>query len=79
MPAIDQILAFHDDLTTLRQDFHAHPEIGFEEHRTSARVAELLEGWGVQVTRNIGKTGVVGVLDGARPGRTIGLPVSGRI
>ncbi len=73
MPAIDQILAFHDDLTTLRQDFHAHPEIGFEEHRTSARVAELLEGWGVQVTRNIGKTGVVGVLDGARPGRTIGL------
>lgn len=73
MPAFPQIVAFADDLTAIRQDFHQYPEIGFEEHRTSARVAELLESWGISVTRGIGKTGVVGVLDGRRPGRSIGL------
>lgn len=73
MPAIDEITAFQDDLTAIRRDFHAHPEIGFEEHRTSARVAELLESWGVEVTRRVGKTGVVGVLEGRRAGRSIGL------
>ena len=73
MPALPQIDAYAEELTEIRRDFHQHPEIGFEEHRTSARVAALLESWGVAVTRGIGKTGVVGVLDGARPGRTIGL------
>lgn len=73
MPIIDQIAVFQDDLTVIRRDFHAHPEIGFEEHRTSARVAEFLESWGVQVTRHVGKTGVVGVLNGTRPGQSIGL------
>lgn len=74
MPTIDKIQSFAPDLTALCQDFHQHPEIGFEEHRTSARIAELLEGWGIQVTRYIGKTGVVGVLQGTGgAGRTIGL------
>ncbi|MGY3439730.1 MULTISPECIES: M20 aminoacylase family protein [unclassified Marinovum] len=73
MPALDQIIAFQDALTAIRRDFHAHPEIGFEEFRTSSRVAELLEGWGIEVTRQVGKTGVVGVLNGARAGRSIGL------
>ncbi|MCB1492316.1 MAG: amidohydrolase, partial [Rhodobiaceae bacterium] len=61
MPAIPQIEDFAEDLTALRRDFHAHPELGFQEERTSARVAELLEGWGIAVTRGIGGTGVVGV------------------
>ncbi|MGP1394203.1 MAG: M20 aminoacylase family protein [Inquilinaceae bacterium] len=73
MPALPAIEAFADALTTIRRDLHQHPEIGFQEHRTSARVAELLEGWGIAVTRGLGKTGVVGVLDGTRPGRSIGL------
>ncbi|RNF34873.1 M20 aminoacylase family protein [Paracoccus methylarcula] len=73
MHSIDRIAEFADDLTALRQDFHRHPELGFEEHRTSARVAELLDEWGIEVTRGIGGTGVVGVLDGKQPGRTIGL------
>lgn len=73
MNILPRIAEFSDELTTIRRDFHAHPEIGFEEWRTSARVAELLESWGVTVTRGIGKTGVVGVLEGNRPGRTIGL------
>ncbi|MBT9383752.1 amidohydrolase [Pseudooceanicola sp. CBS1P-1] len=73
MPTLDRIQAFADDLTAIRRDFHAHPELGFEEVRTSGKVAELLESWGITVTRGIGKTGLVGVLEGNRPGRTIGL------
>ncbi|MCJ8139120.1 M20 aminoacylase family protein [Falsirhodobacter halotolerans] len=73
MPPLDHIDAFADDLTAIRRDIHAHPELGFEEVRTSALVADLLTGWGIEVTRGIGKTGVVGVLHGARPGRRIGL------
>ncbi len=73
MPTLPRIAAFADDLTALRRDFHRHPEIGFAEHRTSARVAELLESWGITVTRGLGGTGVVGVLEGNRPGRSIGL------
>jgi hippurate hydrolase len=57
-----------------RHDFHAHPEIGFEEQRTSGIVAKLLEEWGVEVHRGLGGTGVVGVLRGRRSGnRAIGL------
>lgn len=73
MRIIPDIAEFAGDLTMLRQEFHAHPELGFEEHRTAARVAELLSDWGIDVTRSIGGTGVVGTIDGARPGRTIGL------
>ena len=73
MPALPEIEAFADDLTAIRRDFHMHPEIGFQEHRTAGIVADLLERWGITVTRGIGGTGVVGVLDGTRPGRTIGL------
>jgi hippurate hydrolase len=73
VPTLPRIAAFADDLTALRRDFHRHPEIGFAEHRTSARVAELLESWGITVTRGLGGTGVIGVLEGNRPGRRIGL------
>lgn len=73
MPTLPRIDAFAAELTALRRDFHAHPELGFEEHRTAARVAELLESWGIAVTRGIGGTGVVGVLEGRGPGRSIGL------
>ncbi|WP_290686495.1 MULTISPECIES: amidohydrolase [unclassified Haematobacter] len=73
MPVIERIAGYAADLTAIRQDFHAHPEIGFQETRTSSRVAELLEGWGIAVTRGVGGTGVVGVLQGCRAGRTIGL------
>jgi amidohydrolase len=51
----------------LRQDLHEHPELGFQEHRTGARVAELLEGFGIEV-RRIAKTGVIGDLKGAGDG-----------
>ncbi|WP_417694657.1 M20 aminoacylase family protein [Roseibium sp.] len=74
MPVLDKIARYAEELTALRQDFHANPEIGFEEVRTSGIVADLLEKWGIEVHRGIGKTGVVGVLKGAKgPGKTIGL------
>lgn len=73
MSLIPQIEAAAKDLTAIRRDLHAHPEIGFHEHRTSGIIADLLTSWGIEVTRGIGGTGVVGVLDGARPGRSIGL------
>jgi hippurate hydrolase len=61
------------ELTALRQDIHAHPELGFEEQRTAALVARLLEEWGFDVHTGIGRTGVVGVLRNGDPCRTLGL------
>ncbi|MET3493881.1 M20 aminoacylase family protein [Variovorax boronicumulans] len=57
----------------IRRDIHAHPELGFEEHRTSEKVANLLTEWGIEVHRGIAGTGLVGVLRKGTSGRTIGL------
>jgi amidohydrolase len=74
MPTIDRIQGFSDDLTAIRRDLHAHPEIGFEEVRTSGIVAEKLSQWGIEVHRGLGGTGVVGVLKGKNDsGKKIGL------
>ncbi len=70
---IDKIRTYHPELTVIRRDIHTHPEIGMTEVRTADLVAKLLESWGIEVHRNVGKTGVVGVLrNGNGPGR-IGL------
>ncbi len=71
-----EILEDHELMTRLRQDVHSHPEIGFEERRTSDLVAKLLRSWGIEVTVGTfgGPTGVVGVLRGRTPSeRSIGL------
>lgn len=60
-------------LTALRQDLHAHPELGFEEQRTSDIVADLLQEAGIEVHRGLGKTGVVGTLKVGEGSGTIGL------
>ncbi|MBR0651407.1 amidohydrolase [Roseomonas terrae] len=73
MSALDAIRRDHAELTAIRQDLHAHPELGMQEHRTAARVAELLESWGVEVHRGIGVTGVVGVLRSGTGNRAVGL------
>ena len=56
---------------TLRRDFHMHPELGFNEIRTGGIVAKELEALGLEVTKGVGKTGVVGLLEGAKPGPTL--------
>jgi amidohydrolase len=55
----------------MRRDFHIHPELGFREFRTSGIVAKELEALGIEVTKGVGKTGVVGLLEGTRPGPTL--------
>lgn len=63
----------HDDMTSWRRDIHRYPELGFNEIRTSDKVAALLEGFGLEVHRGIGRTGVVGVLKKGVGNRAIGL------
>jgi len=71
-----------EDVITLRRDFHMHPELGFEELRTSRIVADRLKALGYEVRTGVGQTGVVGIVRTGKPGRTIllradmdGLPV----
>ena len=61
-PVLDEVREIEGEMVALRHRIHAHPELGFEEHVTSALVAERLEAWGYRVERGIGGTGVVGSL-----------------
>ncbi|EIZ81243.1 hippurate hydrolase [Novosphingobium sp. Rr 2-17] len=62
-----------EPLVTFRRDIHAHPELGFCEHRTAGRIAEQLRLRGLEVHEGIGRTGVVGVLRNGTSERSIGL------
>lgn len=73
MPVINRIAAFQPEMQAWRRDIHAHPELGYEEYRTSEMVARLLAEWGIEVHRGIAGTGVVGVLRNGGSGRAIGL------
>ncbi len=74
MPVINRIAEFSEEIVGWRRDFHAHPELLYDVHRTAGRVAELLRSFGVdEVVEGIGRTGVVGVIRGRGPGKTIGL------
>jgi hippurate hydrolase len=73
MNAIDAVREYHGELVGIRHDLHAHPELGFEEHRTSDIVAARLAEWGIEVHRGIGGTGVVGVLRRGNGPASIGL------
>ncbi len=73
MPALDTIRRYHDELTAIRHDLHANPELGMSEHRTAEQVAKLLESWGIEVHRGVGRTGVVGVLRAGNGPGAIGL------
>ena len=72
---VEEIRKFHAELREIRHDIHAHPELGFEEDRTSAIVAGRLAAWGIEVHRGLARTGVVGVLRGRQStsGRAVGL------
>src|SRR3954454_985110 len=73
MPIINRIADFASEMTEWRQDFHAHPELGFQEHRTSDIVAARLQEWGIEVHRGPATTGLVGVLKCGDSPRSIGL------
>ena len=76
MPVINRVAALHEEITGWRRDFHTHPEIGYDVHRTAGLVAERLRSFGCdEVVPGVGRTGVVGVIRGrhAGPTRAIGL------
>jgi len=73
VPVHNRIAEFAADMTEWRHDIHAHPELAFQEHRTSDLVAAKLAGWGIEVTRGIAGTGLVGTLRQGSGGRAIGI------
>ncbi|WP_428487505.1 M20 aminoacylase family protein [Rhodopila sp.] len=71
---IAELKSYEPELVQIRRDIHRHPEVGFEETRTAALVADRLRRWGLDVTEGIAGTGVVATLKGRLPGqRAIGL------
>lgn len=73
MPITESIARMRVELTEWRRDLHAHPELGFEETRTSDLVGAKLAAFGCEVTRGLGKTGVVGTLRTGAGVRAVGL------
>ena len=72
MRVIKEINKFHDEMTTWRRDIHQHPELGYEERRTSDFVAAKLKEFGIEVHQGLAKTGVVGTIRNGH-GPSIGL------
>ena len=70
---LPEVAAELDHLIALRRDIHAHPELCYEEKRTSDLVAQKLEEWGIEVVRGLGGTGLVGILRSGSSPRAIGL------
>ncbi len=73
MKLIDPIIQFHAELQKIRRDIHAHPELSYQEIRTSDLVAQKLTDWGIPVVRGLGITGVVGIIKNGNSTRAIGL------
>ena len=73
MEIIKELEELQPEMQSWRRDFHAHPEIAFEEHRTAQIVAEKLESFGIEVETGLAGTGVVGTLKKGKGNRSIGL------
>lgn len=72
-PIVEALQAREADFIALRRRFHQQPEIGFEEHKTSAEVAKLLTAWGYDVNYGMAGTGVVGTLNVGDSPKSLGL------
>ena len=70
---LERARLYQDELSAIRRDIHAHPELGLQEHRTANLVAQKLQEWGIEVHRGIGQTGVVGVLRNGNGQAAVGL------
>src|SRR5262249_44905491 len=68
MTPVEKIRGYHAELTEIRRDLHAHPELSFQESRTSAKVVEWLKKWGIETHTGLAKTGVVGVVKRKKSG-----------
>jgi hippurate hydrolase len=72
-PILQTLTAQADEFVSIRRDIHRHPELGFQEFRTSDLVAQCLTQWGYEVERGLGGTGVVGQLRRGDGGKRLGL------
>jgi amidohydrolase len=70
---LERVRTYHADLTGIRRDIHAHPELGLATHRTADLIAQRLKSWGIEVHRLVDGAGVVGVLRSGNGQRAIGL------
>ncbi len=68
-----EIAKRHDTLIALRRDLHQYPELAFQETRTAGIIAEVLRACGLEVRAGVAKTGVVGILRGSKPGKTLAI------
>jgi len=73
MQVIESILADAAQIAALRRDIHAHPELCFEEKRTSDLIAEQLTSWGIPIHRGLGTTGIVAILKNGTSSRAVGM------
>ena len=75
MPIVNRVADLHDEITEWRRDLHAHPELQYDVHRTAGAVSEKLKSFGCDdVVTGLGRTGVVGVIRGSKPGgKVIGM------
>ena len=73
MQLIDPIVSAAEAISTIRRDLHAHPELCFEEQRTSDVIAAKLTEWGIEVHRGLARTGVIGIVKNGASKRSIGL------
>jgi amidohydrolase len=72
MPIVNRVADLHSEIKKWRQDFHAHPELRYDVHRTAAAVAEKLKSFGCdEIVPGIGRTGVVGVIRGRKAGKKV--------
>jgi amidohydrolase len=72
MPIVNRVADLHNEIKEWRRDFHAHPELRYDVHRTAGSVAEKLKSFGCdEVVPGIGRTGVVGVIRGRKPGNKV--------
>lgn len=69
----ETVTSIFDELVQIRRDLRKHPELAFQEKRTSSIVAKYLKNWGYEVQEGVGKTGVIGILKGKEEGKVIGL------
>ncbi|MGB5822810.1 MAG: M20/M25/M40 family metallo-hydrolase, partial [Proteocatella sp.] len=68
-----QIESIEDEIIEIRRDFHMNPELSNEEFRTMDKICQYLDTWGIEHIKNVAGTGVVAIIRGAKPGKTVGL------
>jgi hippurate hydrolase len=73
MNLLEPILADVAEITRIRRDIHAHPELCFQEERTADVIAKALTDWGIPIHRGLGKTGVVGIVKAGNSSSAVGL------